>query len=562
VVRQIHCTWLFIFLILFTVSSQADTTARVARHNVRSTDSFQVFFETDQNVSERPDFSPLKRDFEILSTSQSTSVNIVNMSMQRSSKWVVDLMAKREGELVVPAIIIGNEGTNIVKINVKPATAAVAGAPAGKVRMEVTVDNPAPYVQEQFIYTVRLLLSVPIGKASLTEPHVNGGDVIIEKLGDDAAYETTRGGDRVSVVERRYAMFAQNSGPITLEPLLFEAQITRGNRSRFDPFSRGQITRVRSDAIQINVQPIPTEFSGNIWLPAQQVLLSESTPNNQQEYRVGEPITRTLNLQATGLTASQLPEINAPVPPDIKQYPDQPALENRMSDGNMIALRQEKVALIPSQAGTFVLPAIEIPWWNTSTNRGEVASLQARRIEVLPALGTPSMATPVVSPATDSPQAAAATPRPPDEIPAIPRYWFWACLILGLGWLATILGWLWSRRHRTHDTPERQSPPDEKRLIAALKGACHAHDAPATKDALLEWARFNWPGGSIHSLGELTARLDFDLQKYVHELSQHLYQQSGSPWHGEALWQAFEAGRKKPSTKNVASKPGLEPLYL
>jgi hypothetical protein len=358
-------------------------------------------------------------------------------------------------------------------------------------------------------------------------------------------------------------MFAQNSGSITVEPLLFEGRITRGNRSMFDPFSRGRVLRVRSDAMQVNVQPIPAEFSGKVWLPAHQVLLSESAPNNQQEYRAGEPFTRTLNLQASGLASSQLPEINAPVPPGIKQYPDQPVLENRVGDGGMIAIRQDKIALIPPTAGTFTLPAIEIPWWNTKTNRMEVASLPARSIDVLPALGPPSVALPSVSDAAEIPTAPAAPPPVRTDVtPITTRFWFWASMLLAVGWLATTLSWLWSRRRRTNTTPGHQTLPSEKQLVAAINTACKINDAPATKDALLGWAGFNWPGSSIHSLGELTARLDFDLQKQVHELSQYLYCQSESKWCGESLWQAFAAGQQKIPTKKARSKPELEPLYL
>jgi len=562
VVRQARYAWLFGFLILFAVNGHADTTARVARNTVSITDSFQVIFETDQDVSERPDFSPLQRNFDILGTSQSTSVNIINMSMRRSSRWVVDLMAKHEGELVIPAIIIGNEGTNIVKVTVKPATAAVNGAPTGEVYMEVEVDNPTPYVQGQFIYTVRLMRTVQTDNASLTEPHVNGGDVIVEKLGDDNAYETTRGGVRVSVVERRYALFAQNSGPVTIEPLLFEGSILQGNRSMFDPFARGRSIRVRSDAVKVDVQPIPANFSGPVWLPAPQGLLSESAPDSHQQYRAGEPFTRTLTLQATGLASSQLPEINAPVPTGIKQYPDQPVLENRVGDGGMVAIRQEKVALIPPEAGSYILPAIEIPWWNTQSNQREIARLPARTIEVLPALGLPAAVPPMAS----GDKAAAEVPavparEPPKVMPAAGNFWFWMCLILAIGWLATVLGWLLSRRQVTGKPQATRMLPNEKQLIVAIRTACIANDAQATKDALLRWAGFNWPGSPVRSLGELTARLDFALQKHVHELSQNIYRQTASQWHGEPLWQAFEARQKQPPPKVAGPKPDLEPLY-
>jgi hypothetical protein len=213
--------------------------------------------------------------------------------------------------------------------------------------------------------------------------------VVIERLGDDITYETTRSGRTLAVVERRYALFAQNSGQIVIEPLLFEGRVTRGRQSRFDPFARGNVVRVRSKPVKLEAQPIPAAFSDRVWLPAQQVFLIESWPDNSQEFRVGEPVTRTLTLRANGLGSSQLPEIGASVPDGIKQYPDQPALKNRVDDAGLVAIRQEKVALIPSRSGTFILPEVEIPWWNTRTNELEHARLPARPIDISPAIGAP-----------------------------------------------------------------------------------------------------------------------------------------------------------------------------
>jgi len=118
------------------------------------------------------------------------------------------------------------------------------------------------------------------------------------------------------------------------------------------------------------------------------VFLIESWPANSQEFRVGEPVTRTLTLRANGLGSSQLPEIHASVPDGIKQYPDQPVRENRVDDNGLVAISQQKVALIPARPGTFVLPEVEIPWWNTRTDELEYARLPARPIDVLPAAAT------------------------------------------------------------------------------------------------------------------------------------------------------------------------------
>jgi hypothetical protein len=558
-VRNRILVWLFAIVLLVITTANAAVKVRVDRNTVQISDSIRVVFETDQDVSSKPDFSALDTDFDVLGTSQSTNVNIINGKMRRSASWTVDLMAKREGQLAIPAIVIGNEFTEPVTITVKPAATGRDGTPAGDIFLEVEVDTDKPYVQGQVIYTVRLLRAVQIGNASLTEPRVTGEDVVIERLGDDITYETTRSGRTLAVVERRYALFAQNSGQIVIEPLLFEGRVTRGRQSRFDPFARGNVVRVRSKPVKLEAQPIPAAFSDRFWLPAQQVFLIESWPDNSQEFRVGEPVTRTLTLRANGLGSSQLPEIGASVPDGIKQYPDQPALKNRVDDAGLVAIRQEKVALIPSRSGTFILPEVEIPWWNTRTNELEHARLPARPIDISPAIGAPDRPAPQVDTpdviTTDETEAA------PIARPETPNRWTWLSFGLALGWLATSLLWLWNRR-RGAQAPVRPAPPSEKSLVKKIQNACAANDANVAKDTLLSWADRRWPGSQARSLGDLAARIDGDLQVQIHGLSQTLYSESASAWDGAPLWEAFRDRQARKISKAGKPDPELEPLYL
>jgi hypothetical protein len=556
-VRFRICAWLLAVALCVVATVDAAVTVQVDRSTVQITDSIRVVFETDQDVSSRPDFSVLDADFDVLGTSQSTNVNIINGQMRRSSSWTVDLMSKHEGVLTIPAIVVGKEFSEPVTITVKPTATGPGGLPAGDIFLEVSVDTKTPYVQGQVIYTVRLLRAVQIANASLTEPKVTGGDVVIERLGDDVAYETQRGERTMAVVERRYALFAQSSGKIVIEPLLFEGRVTRGRQSAFEPFARGNVVRVRSEPVELEALPVPSDFSGRVWLPAHQVFLIESWSDNNQAFRVGEPVTRTLTLRANGLGSSQLPEIGATVPDGVKQYPDQPLLENRIDDAGLVAIRQEKVALIPSGAGTFILPEVEIPWWNTRTDQLEYARLPARPIDVLPAAGKPVGTEP-------QPDAPAVIAGEPQAAPAAGRYtlnrWAWLSIGLALGWLATTLLWLWNHRRRA---PVRAAaPPSEKSLVKALGKACAANDAHAAKDALLAWAGRQWPGSQLRSLGDLAARIDGDLQVKTHRLSQCLYGESTSEWDGAPLWQAFNARQRRQIKKPGKPQPELEPLYF
>ena len=561
-VKQFRGRNFFIFTIMSILCLQAamaTTTARVGRTAVGISDSFEITFETDQSVDEEPDFSALTRDFDILSRAKSTSINIINGSMQRATRWKLDVIPKREGKLVIPPVAIGNESSNAVNMTVAAQTPAAGSPGTGEIDLEIDIDNFEPYVQGQIIFTLRLVHAVSISEGNLSEPSVSNGDALIQKLGDDVSYETQRGADRVGIIERRYAIFPQTSGKIVIGPVRFEGRVAADRRFGFDPFARGRIVRKQTDPVELDVKPVPPAFSGGAWLPAKALLLTESSPDNGGEYRVGEPFTRVITLQATGLSSSQLPKIDVPAVASVKAYPDQPALENRTSDEGMVGIRQEKIALIPSQAGAITLAAIEVPWWNTVTGQTELATLPAKTIQVLPAAGNNSA--PLAQPAAPVQQQAPGAEPPkasplPDGDNAL---WQWLSLALGTGWLLTLIAWFLSRRRGKASVVPAAKPAAEKELLAKLQQACETNDAEASKSALLQWAELRWPGTRIRSLGELAAQFDGDLQTQLHQLSQKLYSPTPQSWDGRKLWNSFADRQQLQPAKDA--QPQLEPLY-
>ncbi|MDH3645441.1 MAG: BatD family protein [Gammaproteobacteria bacterium] len=554
---------LLLWALLAGAQAMAAIDVRIERETVSISDSLRVVF-TVSGEAQQPDFSPLEQDFELLGTSRNTSVTIVNGRMEQTASWTVDLMPRRVGKLTLPPIDFGNEQSPERIVTVTGASGGTA--PDGEVFLEVEADPVSPYVQAQTHFTVRVFRAVSMSQASLTEPNIAEGDAVIERLGEDIAYETTRGGARFSVVERRYVIFPQRSGTIVIDPLVFEGRVGRRG-SFFDSFSGGRIVRVRSETMELEVKPIPDQFNGQVWLPAERVELTEDWPGANSEWRAGEPLTRTLTLKARGLTASQLPEIGMGTPDGVRQYPDQPQLETRSADGTQISSRRETIALIPAQAGEFTLPAIEIPWWNTRSDQLEYARLPARTAQVLPA-GEGSIAgtNPQILPRTES-NIAGDTQRDTQrdtrdqsgsaEI-GTSVVWKGISAAFALLWLATLAAWWWSRR----DAPGPAEPISKPVFVASdLQRACAAHDAAAAQTELLHWAKTRWPGNAARSLGELTARLDGPLQQELHRLSRARFSASNEDWDGDALWQAFQSETKRSRVKQKPAAPELEPLY-
>ncbi|MDD5033994.1 MAG: BatD family protein [Methylococcaceae bacterium] len=535
------------------------------RDPVRMDESFNLAFSSDESPDGDPDFNPLRKDFEILAQDSGSQVSIVNGKMSRKEEWTLTLSPKRAGAIPIPAISFGSDHSQPTSITVLDAASATPSAgedESAEVKLEVDAEPRNPYVQAQVIYTVRVLLRVNLAGANLNDPQP--ADALIERLGEDHRYSVNRGGREYTVIERKFAIFPQKSGLLRLDPLHLDAQVEVGGRSFFSRSTR--TVRVKSEGVDLKVRPIPAEFSGKHWLPARSLTLEENWSQNPPRTKAGEPITRTLTLRAQGATVGVLPELgaNLSLDPSIKQYPDQPALnEEKHPNFGLSSSRQEKAALIPGKAGEYKLPALEVPWWNTQADRMELARLPERSLRVEPSEETASQPTPPAAPlrqaAPELPQAPTAQPsQAPASIAT--GIWFWLSLFFAAGWLATALGWWWGR----HSASPAKAEPDrfsgERQARKTLQQACANHDPAAARRALLDWAQTYWPEQRPASLSEIAGLSGGMLSDEITRINQALYQAEESRWRGEELWaavQTFENAKRKPSRK----EPGLEPLY-
>ena len=535
--------------ILWSISSgAADIRAQVDRNPVAVNESFQLNFVASGSVDEDPDFAPLETYFDILSRNQSSQIQVINGRMQRSQQWHLTLMAREPGQYSIPAIAFGDDRSNILPLSVNPEPAPASGDTAGPIMLETELQPEQAYVQSQVIYTVRLLRSVTLRSGELSAPTVSGVEAVIEKLGEDRSFETTREGVRYAVVERSYAIFPQQSGEMILAPTVFQGQYLQGNRFSFNEALRNK--RVKSPAYTVSVLPVPANAS-RPWLPAKELRLVEEWPQDPPAFRVGEPLTRTITLMAAGVTAAQLPPLAAPPPQGLKQYPDQPKLQDQTQTDGIIGVRQEKIAIMPTHGGSFTLPAVEIPWWNTRTGQPEVTRIPARRIEV--AAATQPMPAPPASPMAAAAPVATAQNTPPSPTGA----WPWISLVLALGWVATAL--LWWRHPRTTQPRQRHRPvtPD----LRAVKRACRQQDANACKTALLDWAQGQWPQRPPTSLGALAARVDGDFATAIGELNQLLYGAAKGDWDASALLRATTQWRRTQASAADRNSDSIAPLY-
>src|SRR5690606_14959190 len=130
--------------------------------------------------------------------------------------------------------------------------------------------------------------------------------------------------------------------------------------------------RVNSPRIPLTVLPKPADYPADVpWLPARNLVLTESWSPDPGNVQTGDSLTRSLMLNVEGLSSAQIPPLPATRAQGLRRYPDQPQLGNRIDERGLIGSREEREALVPTTSGRLELPAVSITWWNTRDNRLE-----------------------------------------------------------------------------------------------------------------------------------------------------------------------------------------------
>jgi hypothetical protein len=358
--------------------AQAAVTATVDRGDVEINESFTLKVLVDTDVDVEPDASALETDFFVGQRSQLSNTTIVNGQISRSRTWTYVLMPRRDGDLVIPPVIVGSEQSNPLHIVVAPQSNALPGE--ADIFVATDVDYAESYVQAQVLYTVKVYRSVATRQPRLSEPHLSGVEVLIELAGEERSYESILNGKNYNVVERVYALFPQESGELSIAPARFEARVLRD----------GRITGRKvfeSDALKVTVNPIPpppAEFPDAAWLPAKSLQLSEEWSREPERLPAGEPITRHVTVKALGQLATQIPLIDPAVADGVKIYPDKPELRVTAEPDGIRAMRKDQYAMIGVRAGVIELPELNLPWWNIGAGEWQIASLPSRSLTILP----------------------------------------------------------------------------------------------------------------------------------------------------------------------------------
>ena len=507
-----------------TVARSLD--ARLDRNLVHDDETVRLIVEADtQAAGLEPDLAPLRRDFEVLGRSTSTHVSIGSGARNVRTEWTIELAPKRPGRFTIGPIRVGTMTSPAIELEVLPSSAAARSA--RDVFLEVEVTPRETYVQAQLVCVLRVYRAAEFLEAKLSD--FDPDQAVTYRLGRDSTYSKVIDGRRYRVIERRFAVFPQASGPLTLPGFRLDARIADpGAASTMGQlFGEGRRVRIETRPVEVAVKPRPGA-DATPWLPATAVTFSAEWPEEPPRLVVGEPVTWTLRLDATGLAGEQLPPIEPPGIEGVRVYPDQPSIATRSSAEAVHGERVQHVALVPGTAGALVIPEMRVQWWDVEADAPRTAVIPARTLSVAPAPVSAAAPRPALAEPTAAPQKSA-------------RPWQIASVALALAWLAT-LGALYRTRGRRRGaepragTPAGEPPPNASAARQAVLDACNASDPREARRALLGWAGLAWPGPPPRDLIAVAARVrDERFGEAIMALDRALWSGRGAVWNGRSM---------------------------
>jgi len=261
------------------------------------------------------------------------------------------------------------------------------------------------------------------------------------------------------------------------------------------------------------------------FLAAAALSLEQTVQRSSDQLKAGDAVTRVITVKAEGTPAMLLPPAAFPAVEGLSVYPAQPSLQDKTSrSGELSSSRVDSATYMLERPGDYVLPAVDITWWNVSKQKVEHAHADAVALKV-----TGNAARGAVP--TDSGG----------------RRWRWDRLLdfVGDHWLGAIvaalvlaaLGWFTPRMaHKVAAVYRRRRAAylqSEAWSFGQLRRASRRRDAGAVYFALLDWLQRFAPVAPRHTIQSLTAAArDPALDHEIDAIERALF----APDHGETVW--------------------------
>lgn len=325
------------------------------------------------------DTRALQPDFIVRSQRQQRVSELRGGRFQSRVQHVLLIQPRRAGSLVVPALAVGSERSQPLRLQVTAPTGAVSTPSAQEAGGDQTwivqadVGATTAWVGQPIGLQVSVLLGQDIaGGELIQEPPAGAG---LQKVGQDEASRVLVNGQPYQRIVRRFLLMPEKDGTLVVPPARLRVRQLAGLWS-----GPGATVAVDGPALELAVRPIPAD-AGDDWLPLNDLRLAWTELPDRLV--AGQGARFELEAVLEGATAAQRDVLVLPASgPGWRLYPEPPKVQERFEGARPVLHLHRSFLLVPEQAGALELPDISLAWWDAGTGQRKLARLAARSYTV------------------------------------------------------------------------------------------------------------------------------------------------------------------------------------
>ena len=388
----------FLIFVLFSnaaysqgITVSADVTPKIISLNETAT--LRVTISADQQLGNiAPPKLKALPEFNVSYGGSSSQYNLSSNQISVSVTWTYVLRPKKVGQFTVSQIQISHGNTTYttdpISIKVLPKSAKPSQSESAQNtfteafsssthKVEATIDNPRPYVNEQIIYTFRYLYTARIpsfNSPKYTPPSLR--QFWTTELERKRAQRQVIDGTLYWIEEIQVGLFPIAAGRVTIEPAKLSLPLSTGR-------GRPQSSNVLiTNPVEVDVRPLPeagkpTNFAGTVG----QYQIHAQTDRGTIE--AGDGFTLRVQVSGTG-NIKTVPAPTVPTLPNMAIYDPQITDAIGIVDSKVRGSRTYEYVIIPSKEGDWTIPAIDYPYFNPQTESYQVTHTVPTTISVFP----------------------------------------------------------------------------------------------------------------------------------------------------------------------------------
>lgn len=549
-----------VLLLIFGTIARAELSASVNNTEVFDGDVITLTVTlSNQDANGDLDISPLRQHFTVLGQKQSRNVSIINGQRNEETRWIINILPNGGSSALIPPLSLGKHKTKPISITIKPAPKNQSVPTTDSVFINSKIDRDQVYVGGQVILTVSVTHRGNLIGASLSEPDITGATV--EKV-HEASFQRQINNTPVIVIEQRYAIFPEQAGDLTIAPQLLQAELNIGGQRGLFGLSNSQTVHRRTDAIIFRALAIPDYARSKDAITANGLDIQQAWSSDPNKLQVGDSITRTLTITANGAKAAQIPPVWSDNIATVKQYRDQPKLDDATSINGVQGSRTESIAYVLTAPGVFEIAAVSLHWLDAQSGKVQSVSLPSTQLRVAAA---PSAATQSgldsisQTPSSGAQNTGEVLPAKGTPTAFHQNVWFWLSCLQGILWLFTVVYLL--NKQGPKAVAKTPTAPDQSIQFKQLISACKRNDAATALNLFNVWGR-QLADGLVSNADICNMLNNAEISKSIQRAEKVLYAKpadSDAGWSGTHLAFHLEAFVKQ--SAKASNQKRLAPLY-